>query len=150
MIRSVRGYTLIELLIFIVIIGLLGFFAFPKALDFFSSKFSSPNVHDTVKATYTPQLVPVAFQIATDGTFNVIVNGRVTRPIGTFSAEWERKKIYYLEVTLGTNTRFYKLGKNKFNIDMPNSLKGNSRITYDGNGNVRVIVPDPGNVRFPS
>lgn len=74
----------------------------------------------------------------------------IAHPSGTFSVEWERQKTFYVEITLGTATRFYPLGNSKFKIYLPNSLDGDTSIRYDGEGNVRIMVPDPGEVGFPA
>ena len=149
------GFTLIELLVVIFIIGTLSAIAIPSCTNQSQKVSNSPpansgGVQDVIRGSYTPPFVPVNISVASNGELKVSVGGKISTPIGTFSASWERKKIHYLEVTLGNQTRFYPLGRNTFKIYLPNSLDGDTSVRYDGEGNVRIIVPNPGKVRFPN
>lgn len=151
-----RGLTLIELLITIGIIWFL--------IVFLGSVFDDQkrDIRTAAEVTelkeyenelnfeFTPSFIPITASISSDGVFNVVANGRFNTPLGSLSAEWVRKKILYLEVTLGTETRFYELGRKKFELAIPNSLDGNSHLSYDSYGNIRLVVPRPDNIRFPS
>ena len=101
-----------------------------------------------VKGKWTAPLVPLSVSVSSNGKLTVSLEGKVITPVGTFSLEWERQRIHYLEVTLGNETKFYPLSERPFELNLPNSLKGISRVTGDGKGNVRIHVPDPGEVKF--
>ena len=141
-----KGFTLIELIIVIVIFIIVGSVIF-KNCDSIPI-ISSCNNKDSVSVTYSPPILPLSLSISSSGKLSVKIGKSWATPFGSFSAEWERQKIFYLEITLGNQTRFYPLGKKKLKLELPNSLEGNSSVRYDGEGNIRIIVPNPGKIHF--
>ena len=70
----------------------------------------APSFREGISISYALPIIPVTFRVSNNGELSVVANGTIRTPIGSFSVEWEKKNIYYLEVTLGSHTRFYKLG----------------------------------------
>ena len=137
------------LLAFLALAGLaiVAYLAWPT--DNGTERVAAGGVQEVVRGTYSPPFIPVTLSVDSDGVLQVTAGSQLITPAGTFSVEWERQNRYHLEVTLGTQTRFYELGANTFKIYLPNSIDGDTSVRYDGEGNVRILVPDPGEVCFP-
>lgn len=94
---------------------------------------------------YQPPIVPISIAFTSTG-LSVTIEGRIQTPVGTFAAFSEidspsDKKI--LAVALGDAVYTYELDDRTFQVQLPNDLNGATRVTYDGKGNIRVVVPNP-------
>lgn len=94
-------------------------------------------------------MIPVKVSVNSDGEIEVLMIGGVDTKIGGFSVSVEEIEEYHLEITLGTETRFYTLGSRAYEVYVPNSLDGKTVVRYDGKRNVRIIVPNPVGISFP-
>lgn len=136
----------------VILLGLAAAVAYilaPQGVSMPDTDTSPDGVQEVIRGTYSPPFIPVTLSVDSSGILRVNAGSHMVTPAGTFSMEWERQKIFHVEITLGTETRFYQLGDSKFKIYLPNSLDGDTSIRYDGEGNVRILVPDPGEVGFP-
>jgi hypothetical protein len=147
------GFTLIELILVLVVVVPVVYFLYPWVKNTFfieedSTAIITGGIENVITGSYKPPFIPVTISFSTENIVQVKAGGSIITPLGNFALEWEKKKIYYLEITLGNQTRFYPLGNNKFKVYIPNTLEGNISIRYDGEGNVRILVPKPGLLRF--
>lgn len=128
-----------------IIFGLVYVYVYPWVKNTFfteddSTAIMTEGIKEVIEGSYKPPFIPVTISFSTENIIQVKVSGSVVTPLGSFSLEWEKKKIYYVEITLGNQTRFYPLENSKFKVYIPNTLEGNISIRYDGEGNVRIKV----------
>jgi hypothetical protein len=97
---------------------------------------------------YEPPLVPVSVALTGHGV-SVTVEGKLQTPIGTFAAfsaasvprgTGSQKT---LTVVLREQAYVYALDDRRFSVQLPNDLRGKSQLSYDGNGNMKVVIPSP-------
>jgi hypothetical protein len=95
--------------------------------------------------TYEPPVVPIKISLTRNGV-TVSMEGRVLTPFGKISAFTEANFLEAKTLTLviGANTTVYELdGGSRYTVEVPNDLRGRTRIHTDGKGNIRVVVPQP-------
>jgi hypothetical protein len=94
---------------------------------------------------YQPPIVPISIAFTSNG-LSVSIEGKIQTPLGTFAAFSDidylsDKKI--LAIALGDAVYTYELDNRTFEVTLPNDRNGSSHVTYDGKGNIRVVVPHP-------
>jgi hypothetical protein len=94
---------------------------------------------------YQPPIVPISIAFTNNG-LSVTIEGRIQTPVGTFAAFSEidnptDDKV--LAVAVGDAVYTYELDNRTFQVQLPNDLNGATSVTYDGKGNIRVVVPHP-------
>ena len=96
-------------------------------------------------AKFKPHIIPLS--IAFDSRAGIVLSceGKIPTPIGTFeiykNVTFPKKKT--LTIVLRDKKYVYDLGDRSFNVSLPNDLHGKSKVEYDGNGNIFVVVPNP-------
>lgn len=98
---------------------------------------------------YEPPFGMAKLSIDSDGEVKVTVGASIVTPLGTWSIDWERQAIRYLELTLGSTTKFYPLEARPFRLDLPAQLYTDCSIKYDGEGNIRLMCSEEAALRFP-
>jgi len=150
--RPQRGFTLIELLIVVIIIAAIGF-GVSRACRSRSSEAVRENttaevVQAGVGIRYQPPVVPISISVGTDGV-SVSIDGHVQLPIGTFTAYGNvvaplaSPATKTLTLVAGPRGYVYPLDNRRFEVRLPNDLHGRSKLSYDGQGNIRVEIPTP-------
>ena len=94
---------------------------------------------------FKPYGIPLSIAFDSRGGIILSCEGTIPTPIGTFeiykNVSFPGRKT--LTIVLGQRKHVYDLGDRVFNVNLPNDLQGRSRVEYDGNGNVTVVVPNP-------
>ena len=138
--RDQKGATLIEVFIIIIIIIILFFFIRSIIL-----KHSNKQQIDA-GLEYQPPFIPLTISVNKSGKISLKVTGaKLPTPIGTFSlyanVSFPDQKI--LTVVVGEKKHMYDMKNTSFRVNIPNDKQGQSKIEYDGKGNITVVIPEP-------
>lgn len=94
---------------------------------------------------FKPYVIPLSIVFDSRAGIVLSCEGKIPTPIGTFeiykNVSFPRKKT--LTIVLRDKKHVYDLGDRSFKISLPNDLHGKSKVEYDGNGNIFVVVPNP-------
>jgi hypothetical protein len=142
-----------SIIVFFAIFFLVGPTRFMRGLASVVSKGAIQAVVETIPKSqkmtggikFTPPFIPLSVAINSSGGIELSCNGRIPTPIGTFeiysNVSFPQQKT--LTVVIGDKKHIYNLGDRAFKVHLPNDIEGRSKVEYDGNGNIIVVVPKP-------
>ncbi len=94
---------------------------------------------------FTPYMIPLSISIDSKEGIILSCEGAIPTPLGIFeiykNISFPKKKT--LTIVLAEKKHIYDLGEKSFKVHLPNDRKAESRVEYDGHGNIVVVIPNP-------
>lgn len=94
---------------------------------------------------YSLPFIPLSIGFDSEEGIRLSCSGKIPTPIGVFEVY---KNVSFpetntLTIILGDKKYIYDLENRPFKVSLPNELEGKTKLEYDGEGNIIVIIPKP-------